>query len=240
VLQLVRSCASAGSREGALRQLFRRVHRFPFPEQQLDEWRALRLLEDTHADELRFALRWRNESVFGRTLLHEAVCANQLELVRLLVQVGADLDMPNNELYNWRPLHEAVVHAGVQMTALVLSLGADTETTTASTQTPFDLLEVSRYAPQKQEKELLFRLWRTKFDIHSPSVYEWRKLPVAVKSTMRTFLLCWAQLRLRNRETDECETNLGHCDRLVTNTILHFLWTLERHERLRQLVDTGQ
>jgi hypothetical protein len=183
---------------------------------------------------------WRNELVFGRTLLHEAVCSNRCDLIRLLVQAGADLNMTNNALYEWTPLHEAVVHAGVKMTALLLTLGASTENVTASGQTPRDLLEVSRYCREKQEKELLFRLFLAQFDVHAPSLYEFRKFPVDVKVRIRVVLLCRAKLRLSNAAAapaDEQEANLGHADRFIINTIIYHLWIMERQARLETILE---
>lgn len=233
VSQLAR--VSGALRHTALRLLFQRTR----VADGAAEWAALASLS---ASELEPVLSFRHDAMFGRTLLHEAVCNNNLAIVAVLLRLGAPIDAENDPIYKWTPLHEAVVHASAAMTALLLRSGADTTRLTTSEQTAYDLLSISRYAAQKMEKEQLFRVFMAAFDEHAPTRAQFCALPVAVRERMRTLLLCWAHWRTANRRCahEAAAANVGHCDSLVLKNVLHHLWRFEQRALLDQFAVAEQ
>jgi hypothetical protein len=176
-------------------------------------------------------LAWRHQPIFGRTLLHEAVCNDNRRCVRHLLRAGAPVNAPNDPEHGWTPIHEAVVHAGSRMCALLLLHGADCLQRNADGVTALSMVAQgsSSRSSERQIKRQVFRVWLAPDQMSRVSVYDFAEMPRSMRDRIRTFLLCWTRARRENMARDECETaNLGHLDRLCLNVVLEILWKEER------------
>jgi ankyrin repeat protein len=81
----------------------------------------------------------RNE--MGVQPLHSAAAGRHIEVCRLLVAAGADVDARQREDYT--PLHEAAQHGDPELVELFLSAGADPTARLTNGQTPADTAEAS-------------------------------------------------------------------------------------------------
>nr|XP_033472558.1 protein phosphatase 1 regulatory subunit 27-like [Epinephelus lanceolatus] len=75
----------------------------------------------------------------GMAALHEAVLSGNLDCVKLLVQLGADIHQRDEE--GWTPLHMACSDSFPHIARYLLSLGADPELENDCGEKPADLIE---------------------------------------------------------------------------------------------------
>ena len=80
-------------------------------------------------------------NAFANQPLHAAAAGRHVEVCRLLLGVGADVEATQHGGY--RPLHEAAGSGDIELAELFLSAGADPIATTAEGQTPADLAEAN-------------------------------------------------------------------------------------------------
>jgi hypothetical protein len=244
IRQLLHSyCANANAgatRTAVLRRLFVRTS-----DRSTNDFNQLVIENNDINDDLisnvKEILSWRNDAMFGRTLLHEAVCCDNLDCVRALLRAGANVNATNDPMYDWTPLHEAVTHASARMTALLLLAGADTSLVTHSGETAFDLLTVARYGREQLPKEQIFRAWLAPTDITRFTLAHYRGLSPDTRLRLRTFLLCWTHARRENVRTEQYSTvNLGHLDRLCLVNVLQFQWQFERVLLIEKFLDSEE
>jgi hypothetical protein len=188
-------------------------------------------------------LAWRHHPIFGRTLLHEAVCNDNHRCVRHLLRAGAPVNAPNDPEHGWTPIHEAVVHAGSRMCALLLLHGADCLLRNADGVTALSMVTQYSSRSERQIKRQVFRVWLAPDQMSRVSAYDFAEMPRSMRDRIRTFLLCWTRARRENMMArEECETaNLGHLDRLCLTVVLEILWKEENDlcsNRLQTLIRT--
>lgn len=181
-------------------------------------------------------LAWRLRSMFGRTLLHEAVVNDNVECARHLLLAGASVNAPNDPEHGWTPIIEAVVHAGPRMCALLMLHGADCHQPNADGMSAAGRIAV--LARQRERaKCTLLRVWLAPDQMSDISFDDFDSMPRSFRDRIRTFLLCWTRLRRENTASDYDETaNLGHLDRLCLTVVLDMLWKEERRDLLESIV----
>ena len=81
---------------------------------------------------------------FANQPLHAAAAGRHIEVCRVLLAAGADVNATQHGGY--APLHEAAQHGDVEMTELFLSAGADAGLTTDAGETPADLAATAGHA----------------------------------------------------------------------------------------------
>lgn len=77
----------------------------------------------------------------GMAAIHEAVLSGNLECVKLLVKLGADIHQRDEE--DWTPLHMACSDGFPEIARYLLSLGADPELENECGEKPADLIDSS-------------------------------------------------------------------------------------------------
>ena len=80
-------------------------------------------------------------NAFANQPLHAAAAGRHIEVCRLLLGVGADVEATQHGGY--RPLHEAAASGDIELTELFLSAGADPLATTDEGRTAADLAEAA-------------------------------------------------------------------------------------------------
>lgn len=75
----------------------------------------------------------------GMAAIHEAVLSGNMECVKLLVKLGADIHQRDEE--DWTPLHMACSDGFPEIARYLLSLGADPELLNDCGEKPADLIE---------------------------------------------------------------------------------------------------
>ncbi|XP_077414791.1 protein phosphatase 1 regulatory subunit 27 [Vanacampus margaritifer] len=75
----------------------------------------------------------------GMAALHEAVLTGNLEVVKLLVKYGADVNQRDED--GWTPLHMACSDGFPEIASYLLSLGASTKAENESGEKPADLID---------------------------------------------------------------------------------------------------
>ena len=83
-------------------------------------------------------------NAFANQPLHAAAAGRHLEVSRVLIAAGADVNAAQHGGYT--PLHEAAQHGDVEMTELFLSAGADPAAATDAGETPADLAAAAGHA----------------------------------------------------------------------------------------------
>jgi ankyrin repeat protein len=78
---------------------------------------------------------------FANQPLHAAAAGRHIEVCRLLLGAGADVDATQHG--GFTPLHEAAQHGDVELVELFLSAGADPRASVADGGTPADLAEAA-------------------------------------------------------------------------------------------------
>ena len=78
---------------------------------------------------------------FNVQALHSAAAGRHLEVCRILVAGGADVNAAQNSGYT--PLHEAAQHGDIELVELFLSAGADPSTRMDNGQTPAETADAS-------------------------------------------------------------------------------------------------
>jgi uncharacterized protein len=81
---------------------------------------------------------------FANQPLHAAAAGRHLEVSRVLIAGGADVNATQHG--GFTPLHEAAQHGDVEMTELFLSAGADRAAKTDAGETPADLARTAGHA----------------------------------------------------------------------------------------------
>lgn len=83
-------------------------------------------------------------NAFANQPLHAAAAGRHLEVSRVLIAAGADVNATQHG--GFTPLHEAAQHGDVEMTELFLSAGADPAAATEAGETPADLAAAAGHA----------------------------------------------------------------------------------------------
>lgn len=73
----------------------------------------------------------------GYTPLHRAAYSNNVEIARILIQYGADVNAKTE--YGWTPLHSAVKWSNAEVAAFLLQHGADVNALSDGQQTPLHI-----------------------------------------------------------------------------------------------------
>lgn len=81
---------------------------------------------------------------FANQPLHAAAAGRHIEVCRVLIAGGADVNAPQHG--GFTPLHEAAQHGDVEMTELFLSAGADPSQTTDAGETAADVAAAAGHA----------------------------------------------------------------------------------------------
>ena len=81
---------------------------------------------------------------FANQPLHAAAAGRHIEVCRVLLAAGADVDATQHG--GFTPLHEAAQHGDVEMSELFLSAGANPSLTTATGETAADLAAAAGHA----------------------------------------------------------------------------------------------
>lgn len=73
----------------------------------------------------------------GYTPLHRAAYSNNVDIAKILIQYGADVNARTE--YQWTPLHSAVKWSNAEIAALLLQHGADVNALSEGQQTPLHI-----------------------------------------------------------------------------------------------------
>lgn len=73
----------------------------------------------------------------GYTPLHRAAYTNNVDIARILIQYGANVDARTE--YEWTPLHSAVKWSNAECAAFLLQHGADVNALSQGKQTPLHI-----------------------------------------------------------------------------------------------------
>ncbi|XP_066598176.1 ankyrin repeat domain-containing protein 49-like [Prorops nasuta] len=79
----------------------------------------------------------------GYTPLHRACYGNHPEVIKWLIDQGADISAKTND--GWQPLHSACYWNNIECISLLLSYGADINATSKGDQTPLHLVSANSH-----------------------------------------------------------------------------------------------
>ncbi len=119
-------------------------------------------------------LEWQDGENFNRTPLHRAAGYGRVEVVRMLIDAGADLDVQNN--WGWTPLHYAIGNGQVEIARMLIGAGARKDIPNNQGNLPYDL------AYNEELKKLLEPNLSESFEPHDP--YELMIIPPNKKAEM--------------------------------------------------------
>ena len=140
---------------------------------RIDEKNILKLAEDGHLEELKRIITNDNNLVHIKdkdeyTALHRASYNNHIEVVKFLIECGADINA--STIDGWRPIHCAAKWAHVDVVRLLVSKGADVNAASAGGNTPLHLAAGNKDSRQFFDY-LMFKPENVSINNNSPQNY---------------------------------------------------------------------